>query len=442
MLHPFQNHISQAFPFLKGKRVLLAISGGIDSMVLLALFRQLPNDIAVAHCNFQLRGTESDGDEAFVREQVAQLHVPLFVQKFDTKKFSEDEKLSTQLAARKLRYAWFSELLEQHGYDYLLTAHHLDDSLETFLINFSRGSGLDGLTGIPAQNEMIVRPMLVFSRETIERYALENAILWREDSSNASDNYLRNKIRHHVIPVLKELNSGFLHSFQNTLSHLQQAESLVDDASRLVYRIVVENLEDQKRINLEELLKLPNYSAYLYRWLQPFGFTAWKDIYDLVYATSGKQVFSETHVVLKDRIHLIVYPKKTADISEEYWIPKDQRQVNIPLNLSLCAISDISHRSGNCIFVDEDKLIYPLQLRKWQEGDSFFPFGMTGKKKVSKFLKNEKASLLDKSNIWLLCSEDKIVWIVGKRQDDRFKTDKNTTRILQIKLEDNTVRNT
>jgi tRNA(Ile)-lysidine synthase len=180
----------------------------------------------------------------------------------------------------------------------------------------------------------------------------------------------------------------------------------------------------------------------LYRGLQPFGFTAWKDIYDLVYATSGKQVFSETHVVLKDRIHLIVYPKKTADISEEYWIPKDQRQVNIPLNLSLCAISDISHRSGNCIFVDEDKLIYPLQLRKWQEGDSFFPFGMTGKKKVSKFLKDEKASLLDKSNIWLLCSEDKIVWIVGKRQDDRFKTDKNTTRILQIKLEDNTVRNT
>ena len=438
MLLPFQNHISQAFPFLKGKKLLLAISGGIDSMVLLALLRQLPNDIALAHCNFQLRGIESDGDEAFVREQAEQLQVPLFVQKFDTKKFSEDKKLSTQVAARKLRYAWFSELLEQYGYNYLLTAHHLDDSLETFLINFSRGSGLDGLTGIPAQNDLIVRPMLVFSRDTIERYALENAILWREDSSNATDNYLRNKIRHHVVPMLKELNSGFLHSFQNTLAHLQQAESLVDDASRLVYRIVVEDLEDQKRINLEELLKLPNYSAYLYRWLQPFGFTAWKDINDLVYATSGKQVFSETHVVLKDRVHLIVYPQKATDISEEYWIQKDQRQVNIPLNLSLCTRSDISHRSGNCIFVDEDKLIYPLQLRKWQEGDSFYPFGMTGKKKVSKFLKDEKLSLLDKSNIWLLCSEDKIVWIVGKRQDDRFKTDKNTIRILQIKLEDNT----
>lgn len=434
MLLKLQNHLNENFPFLKGKKLLLAISGGIDSMVLVHLIHQLHYDISIAHCNFQLRNKESDSDEEFVKNQCLQLQLPIHIQKFDTRQFAEDYKLSIQLAARKLRYDWFSELLEEYNYDYLLTAHHLDDSLETFLINLTRGSGLDGLTGIPGKNEQIIRPLLVFSRQDIEQYAKENAIQWHEDSSNASDKYLRNKLRHDIIPTLKELNPSFLSSFQNTLKNLQQTQSLVDDASKIVYRKVVEDFDNQKRINLQELLQLPNYQAYLYQWLQPLGFSAWDDIYDLVQATSGKQIFSHDYVLLKDRTEFIVFPKEKQTVTEQFWIEKDKKEVKIPLNLSFCNVSVISHPSSNCIFVDENKLTFPLEVRKWKEGDFFYPLGMQGKKKVSKFFKDEKLSLIDKSNTWLLCSDNQIVWIISRRQDERFKVDENSNTILQIKV--------
>lgn len=212
MLAKFQNHIHQNFPFLKGRKLLLATSGGIDSMVLLQLCHQLGLDIRVAHCNFQLRGDESYNDEAFVKSHCENLGILVFVNHFDTKEFAEMQKQSIQVVARNLRYEWFQTLLINNDYDYVLTAHHLDDSLETFLINFTRASGLDGLTGIPPQNGNIVRPLLAFSRNEIEAFAQENKLKWREDSSNASDKYLRNKLRHDVIPILKELNPSLLES--------------------------------------------------------------------------------------------------------------------------------------------------------------------------------------------------------------------------------------
>src|SRR6476620_3889550 len=230
MFEKFRNHINSNFPFLKEKKLLLAVSGGLDSMVLLHLCKQLGLDITVAHCNFQLRGEESDGDEQFVRSQCEKLDVLLYANRFETKKFAEEQKLSIQLVARKLRYDWFNTLLINNNYDYLLTAHHLDDNLETFLINFTRASGLDGLTGIPKQNGYIVRPLLAFSRNEIETFGQENHIQWRNDTSNASDKYLRNKLRHHVVPVLKEINPGLLSSFETTIYNLQQAQSMVDDA--------------------------------------------------------------------------------------------------------------------------------------------------------------------------------------------------------------------
>ena len=432
MLLKFQNHFSASFPFLQGKKLLLAVSGGIDSMVLVHLFQQLDYDFAIAHCNFQLRGEESDGDETFVKTICEQFKIPFHSIKFDTQKLADKHKTSIQVTARNLRYEWFSKLLEENEIDFLLTAHQLDDSLETFIINLSRGTGLDGLTGIPMQNDNIVRPLLPFSREDIATYAKENKIEWREDSSNASDKYLRNKIRHDIVPILKELNPAFLNSFQNTLDNLQQSQSLVDDASRIVYRKVVEDIHLQKKINLTELMQLPNYRAYLYQWLQPFGFTAWDDIYDLVNATSGKQIFSTDYVLLKDRTDLIVFPKKESKEKESYWIVKGVKEVKIPLNISFCKATDTSHQTRNTIFVDENKLTYPLEIRKWQEGDFFYPIGMEGKKKVSKFFKDEKLSLIDKSNVWLLCSDNQIVWIINKRQDNRFKVDNNTTNTLQI----------
>ncbi|TXI64274.1 MAG: tRNA lysidine(34) synthetase TilS [Flavobacterium sp.] len=436
MLTKFQYHIAQNFSQLKDKKLLLAVSGGIDSMVLMHLFQQLNYDIAIAHCNFQLRGNESDADELFVKSEAAKFSIPNYFIRFDTENYSKKNKLSIQLAARKLRYDWFQELLLENQLDYLVTAHHLDDNVETFLINFIRGTGLEGLTGIPAHNGNIIRPLLPFSREEIETYAKANNIQWREDSSNASDKYFRNKLRHDIVPILKELNTGFLDSFQNTLHHLQQAESLVNDASKLVYEKVVEVKENQLEIHLKPLLQFKNYKAYLYQWLKEYRFSAWNDIYDLVEAQSGKQVFSETHILLKDREKLILSERKSTDKSEVFIIQSIESKVNIPLKLRFSKAVNIFETHSNCIFVDENKLKFPLTIRKWQEGDYFYPSGMNGKKKLSKYFKDEKYSLLDKENQWLLCSEDQIVWVIGKRADNRFTSNETTQNNIKIVLEE------
>jgi tRNA(Ile)-lysidine synthase len=435
MLTKFQHHIEQNFPQLKDKKLLLAVSGGVDSMVLLDLFYKLRFDICVVHCNFQLRGKESDADEMLVRETCQDRFIPYFIESFDTLDFAKENKLSIQLAARKLRYDWFQEIISL-GFDYVLTAHHLDDNVETFLINFIRGTGLEGLTGIPAQNGNIIRPLLPFSHLEIENYALEKNIQWREDSSNASDKYFRNKLRHNIVPILKELNTGFLDSFQNTLHHLQQAESLVDDASKLVYEKVVEVKANELEIHLKPLLQFENYKAYLYQWLKEYGFSAWNDIYDLVEAQSGKQIFSETHVLLKDREKLILSERKASDNTAVFIIESLDSKVNIPLKLRFYKGVNIFETNSNCIFVDENKLKFPLTIRKWQEGDYFYPSGMNGKKKLSKYFKDEKYSLLDKENQWLLCSEDQIVWVIGKRADDRFKSKETTQNSIKIVLEE------
>ena len=432
MLQKLQNHINLNLPFLKEKKLLLAVSGGIDSMVLVNLCHQLQLNFAVVHCNFQLRGNESDDDEMLVIQTCQDGYIPYFLNSFDTLEFAKENKLSIQLAARKLRYDWFYKLINENGFDYILTAHHLDDSLETFLINFTRGSGLDGLTGIPEQNDKIVRPLLIFSRNEIETFAKENNIAWREDSSNASDKYLRNKLRHDLLPILKELNPSLLSSFENTIKNLKQSQSLVDDASKMVYEKVASEQENQIVFDLDLLLKSQNHQAYLFSWLSDFGFTDWDSVYDLVSAQSGKQVMSNSHVLLKNRNTLLLFPRKENSEEVIYPIDKGQNEVKVPLNLTFCNLSDISVQSTNVIFVDAEKLQFPLTIRKWKEGDFFQPFGMNGKKKVSKFFKDEKFSMLEKSDIWLLCSNDKIVWIIGKRQDDRFKITETTTKILQI----------
>ena len=238
MQHNLLLHINQNFPFLNGKKLLLATSGGLDSMVMLDFFHKLKFEIAIAHCNFQLRGIESFEDQNFVQNYAETNSIKLFLTQFDTQAFANDYKLSTQVAARELRYSWFYELLETENYDFILTAHQADDNLETFLINFVRGTGLGGLTGIPEQNDKVIRPILIFSRQELELYANENNIQWREDSSNASDKYLRNKIRHNLVPILKELNPDFLSSFQKTQTYLQESQTMAEDASIMVYQQV------------------------------------------------------------------------------------------------------------------------------------------------------------------------------------------------------------
>lgn len=435
MLSKIQKLLSGKLSFLKGKKLLLAVSGGLDSIVMVHLFHEMKLDIAIAHCNFQLRGLESFDDQKFVETFAEKNEIPIFVTQFDTATFAKDYKLSTQVAARELRYNWFYELLDTEKFDYILTAHHADDNLETFLINLSRGTGLEGLTGIPEQNERIIRPLLAFSREEIYDFALANAIQWREDSSNASDKYLRNKIRHDLIPVLKQLNPDFLTAFQKTQDYLQQAQVMVEDASIMIYQQVAQEKGEEIYFDLKKLQQLPNYNSYLYQWLREFGFSAWDDIYALTHGQSGKQVFSKEYRLLKDRDFLILSLIKPNDREEYFTIDKNQKQVKFPLNLTFTRADASTVPSAHCIFVDEDALQFPLILRKWKEGDLFFPLGMDGKsKKVSKLFKDEKLSLLEKENCWILCSNNQIVWIIGIRQDERFKIKTTTTNVLQIAL--------
>ncbi|MEZ0181848.1 MULTISPECIES: tRNA lysidine(34) synthetase TilS [Flavobacterium] len=436
MFSKFQNHIVSRFPFLAEKKLFLAVSGGLDSMVLLHLLKQLPYEIAVLHCNFQLRGLESFGDQTFVENYCDQNNISVFTTQFDTEAFAKDYKLSTQVAARELRYSWFYELLEEKNFDYILTAHHADDNLETFIINLSRGTGLDGLSGIPEQNDKIIRPLLPFSREEILKYAEENKIEWREDSSNASNKYLRNKIRHDLVPILKELNPNFLNAFQKTQSYLQESQVMVEDASIMIYQQVAKEAGDDIHFDLKKLKKLPNYKSYLYQWLHEFGFLAWNDIYDLVNGQSGKQVFSAEFRLLKNRDILILSPISEMSEKEQFEINENEKEVNFPLKLKLCNVGHITIDSNRTIFVDADKIQFPLVLRKWNEGDVFHPFGMHGKsKKVSKLFKDEKLSLIEKEQTWILCSDDKIVWVVGIRQDERFRIKNTSNKILKIELQ-------
>jgi len=433
MFKKFQSLLSENFLFLKDKKLLLATSGGIDSMVMVDLFHKLHYKIAIAHCNFQLRDVESFEDEKFVVDFAHKHNIPIYTTKFDTQAFANDYKLSIQLAARELRYHWFDELLEDENYDYILTAHHTDDNLETFLINLSRGTGLEGLTGIPEQNDQVIRPLLHFSRIEIEAYAQDNKIEWREDSSNASDKYLRNKIRHDLVPLFKALNPNFLSSFQKTQSYLQESKVMADDAAIMVYQQVASEHEEEIHFDLKKLKQLANYTSYLYQWLRVFGFTAWDDIYALTDGQSGKQVFSPEYRLLKNRHFLIVAPIVDEEETTEFTIEKNQNEVNFPLKLSFCKVADIGNISNSVIFVDEEKLQFPLTLRKWRTGDFFQPIGMQGQsKKLSKFFKDEKLSLIEKENTWLLCTDDKIVWVVGFRQDERFKAAHNTKKILKI----------
>ena len=436
MLNNFQNHINQNLSFLNKSRLLIAISGGLDSVVLTHLCHQLKLNIALAHCNFNLRGNESDGDEEFVLQLAEDLDLEVFIESFETEDYAKTYKLSTQMAARELRYNWFEELAEQLNFDFILTAHHADDNLETFLINLSRGTGLDGLMGIPEVNNKIVRPLLTFSREDIETYAKDNKLKWREDSSNASNKYLRNKLRHDVIPVLKEINPFLLQNFESTQNHLQDSKQIIEDTIvRIQKKAVYVDNDNVIKLSIKKLKKLSNPKAYLFELLKDFNFTEWDDVTNLLDAQSGKQVFSSTHRLLKDRDYLLLIENNSEETLESISISEDKKQLKTTFGTLFFDEADaIFDAQTNLIYVDKAKLKYPLILRKWEEGDFFYPSGMTGKKKLSKYFKDEKMSLIEKENTWLLCSEKDIVWVIGRRADNRFLATENTKQILKIEL--------
>jgi len=435
VLSDFKKHINQNLSFLTESKILIAISGGIDSVVLTHICHKTKLDIALAHCNFNLRAAESDADEAFVLELASQLKVDVFTERFDTQIYANENKCSIQMAARELRYTWFSELAEQLNVDYILTAHHADDNLETFLINFTRGTGLEGLTGIPEINGMFVRPLLPFSSLDIEQFAKDHNIKWRDDSSNTSVKYLRNKLRHEVIPILKDINPSLLQSFQNTTENLNDTADIVEESLNAVLKRAILTIDEHHMaFKVSEFKKVNNSKAYLYEAFKAYGFTEWQDVVNLLDAETGKQVFSKTHRLIKNRDALLL-SEIHSESSETISISEHEKQVETPFGTLFFDEADaILGKRLDTIYVDKDLLNFPLTIRTYREGDIFYPLGMTGKKKVSKYFKDEKLSLLEKENTWLLCSGDTIVWVINRRADNRFKVSGNTKHILKVEL--------
>jgi tRNA(Ile)-lysidine synthase len=426
--------------FLHDKKCLLALSGGVDSMVLAHLLLKHPITFSVAHANFQLRGVDSEADQTLVEDFCKQYQIPCFVQTFDTLTYAEQQGISVQMAARELRYQWFKTVMQENDLELLLTAHHADDSLETFCMNLGRGTGIKGLLGIPEQNDKIFRPLLAFSKEEILHFAEANQIVFREDSSNAKTNYQRNWYRHQVIPLLKENQPEFLNQALQTMQHLQVVHQFAEGMAQSQLQFLIQKETDNTQsLNIAPLKAIPGYTYLLYAWLAPLGFTAWEDIYQLLDASSGKTIYSKNYRLLKNREQLLLQPL-TLIVNEEVY-EVTSTSLNLPIDLQwkeYTIIPKAYEANAKVVYLDKDSLNLPLQLRRWQKGDYFYPFGMQGKKKLSKYFKDEKFSIIDKENTWVLCSDNQIVWVVGHRMDNRFKITSKTKHIVQLTLMSNT----
>lgn len=433
MQKAFNSIISHKFSFLKKSKILVAVSGGVDSVVLAHLLSSLKLDCAIAHCNFLLRGKESDEDAHFVSNLAHQLNLKCHRKEFDTKQHAEKKRISIQMAARQLRYNWFLELINDHNYEYVLTAHHADDHIETFFINLSRGSGLEGLSGIPSYSSVTVRPLLDFSRKQIMEYAKHNKINWREDSSNAEIKYDRNYLRHKVLPNYFDLKQGVKENVLKSINNIQNSLQIVDFAIQKMHedQILIKEGNTLK-INIE-LLQKQKLEATLYYILREYDFSAWDDIHDLINSQSGKFIDSPTHRLVKDRDFLIL--QEITKISNEVvWINKDDSHINFEGgSLTFEKVNTLNEMSKSICYFDASKIQFPLTIRAVKQGDRFRPFGLNGSKKVSKFLKDEKKNHFEKASLKVLCDKnDNILWIINERQSEDFKVDANTSQILKI----------
>lgn len=432
MVTAFKKHISAHFPALADQKILVACSGGLDSIVLLHLLQKIGLTLGVAHCNFKLRGIHSDADLSFVETIAGNLGVPVFTTVFDTKTYAKTQGVSTQVAARELRYEWFYSTATANGYDRIATGHHADDDLETFFINLSRVTGLRGLTGIASNTEQLIRPLLPFSRAQIMQFAKKEGLFWREDSSNSSRDYLRNKLRLDVIPAFKGVNKTVLQNFQQTQQHLKESQALLEDYITLVTKLVVSQTDAGYEIDIKQLQALPNTNTLLFELLYPYGFTDFKAIASILESEVGKKVLSKQYVLQKDRNHLVLTTKEQVVDPHVYCIDAKQQSCTTPIKLNFTEVAQVGEHEPHSLYVDAGKLTYPLKVRAWRLDDVFHPFGMKGKKKLTKFFKDEKLSLLSKNSVWVLESGDEIVWVIGLRPDDRYKVTSATNKVLKI----------
>lgn len=432
MLQEFVHRMRELLPEPYTK-LLVAVSGGIDSMVLCDLLLKSNYLFEMAHCNFQLREEESNKDESFVIEWGKRHEIKVHSIQFDTKAYAKKNKVSIQMAARELRYDWFDLLREQYHYDFILTAHHCDDQIETFLINFTRGTGINGLIGIPEKNEKYLRPLLQFSRQQIETYAIKHKVKWREDSSNTSQKYLRNKLRHEVVPVLKEENPDLQESFLSTLKHLQQTEALVKQYTLLLKEEIMQDRGSYISLDISALKNHPSTEAVLYQLLSAYKFTEWNNIYHLLDAEKGKQVHSTTHVLEKDKHHLCLFTKTKEEEFTPIRLENSKEVVTFGDRiLHLKTLDKAVKFNVSIANLDADLVDFPLELRKVKSTDKFKPLGMKNYKKIHKFLKDEGIPTSLKKETWVVANKNTILWVVNQRINDDYKITSNTKKCLEL----------
>lgn len=420
-------------------RILVGVSGGADSVVLLHILLKLGFECVVAHCNFHLRGEESMRDELFV-EKLAEKYKLIYKKTdFDTVRFAKSNKISIEMAAREMRYAWFKKLAPENKCQTIATAHHTDDSIETLLLNMIRGTGLKGLTGIEPRNGDIVRPVLCCTRSEIEQYAQKNKLEYITDSTNLANEYSRNKIRNLILPMMADINPSVKQSLAENISRFRGSWKIYSEKIAEIEAHITFNKENQTFVDIDKLKSQSDPKTILFEILQKYQFNSdvISNIFEALDKSSGKRYYSYTHRLLKDREHLIVdeiEPNNTLEFS----IDESTKSISIPINLSLNKKARnedfIISKKSDIIHIDADKIKFPLTLRKWKKGDSFHPFGMKESKKLSDFFINEKINRNQKENIWLLVSDNKIVWIIGLRMDERFRITEKTKNILEISL--------
>lgn len=439
MLKRFEVNINKNTLLNKTDKLLLAFSGGVDSLVLADLLHKAGYNIELAHCNFQLRGQEAKDDTAFCENFAKSINTKFHVIYFDTKAYAAEHKLSIQMAARELRYNWFKSLKVEHSFDFILTAHHANDNVETVFVNLIRGTGIKGLQGIPEKQNDIVRPLLFATKDEIKDYAIKNKLVFREDSSNQEIKYKRNFIRHQIIPELKKLNPALEETFSTSIQFFKQSADIVAEFAQLKFKSICKEENSQLFIDIILLLQEAQKETLLFEWLYRKNFKT-SQIQQLVEVLMtnkqvGKQFSSATHQLVVDRKYIIVQALEKESSEKVFVIKSISDTAHLPIKLNF---EETSHREfskvKNEITIAFSDNLFPLTLRKWKQGDKFKPLGLNGFKKLSDFFKDQKLSLFEKEATWILESKEHIVWVVGYRMDDRCKLTDETEKVIKIKI--------
>jgi len=438
ILQDFTTFIAKEKLFTSADRLLVAVSGGMDSVVLCELLQQAGFAFTIAHCNFRLRGEESGRDEKFVRQLAVDYGKEVLVREFDTSEYAAARGVSIQVAARELRYDWFGEVLEKWGGGRILTAHHLDDNIETLLMNFFKGTGIAGLRGILPRQGDVVRPLLFTGRAVLQQFALEAGLTWMEDSSNQSDKYTRNYFRHRVIPLIGEVYPAALHNLAENIGRFREIEYIYRQAIDGQLKKLLEHRGNEVFIPVLKLKQSAPLTTLVYEMITPYGFSAQQTtaVIALLDSGSGKYVSSATHRILRNRNWLIVSPLLTTEAAN---ILVEAAGASVVfagggLVLQNLSVSELPEDLGDnwVAWLDAADIQFPLLLRKWQAGDYFYPLGMRKKKKLARFFIDSKLSLADKEKVWVLEMNKKIVWVVGMRIDDRFRIGEGTKQVLKV----------